>query len=98
MGKVLKTSYLKEYTEMPEIFGFDQDELFRELAKVLKEVEQKQKVRDRDGPPPVIGPVPDTCVARYSGVGKGGEASRLDIYALLVGTSQSTIDVRITIR
>jgi hypothetical protein len=98
MAQFLKPPHLKEYTEMPEIFGFDQDELFRELAKVLKEVEKKQKVRDRDGPPPIIGPDPDTCVARYSGVAKGGEASRLEIYASLVGTSQSTIDVRITIK
>jgi len=83
---------------MAEIFGFDQDELFRMLAKVLNDVEKKQKERDKDGPPSPMSD-PDNCLVRENRTetAKDAEASRLYIYANLVGTSVSTIDVRITI-
>jgi hypothetical protein len=84
---------------MPDIFGFDQDELFRRLKDVLNEVEKKQKERDKDGAPePVTGPEPDPCIVIDNGEAEGGEASRLYIGARLEGRQRYTIDVMMRIK
>jgi hypothetical protein len=84
---------------MAEIFGFDENDLFRRLKDVLHEVEKKQKERDKDGPPnPVTGLEPDPCIVIDNGEAEGGEASRLYIGARLEGRQRYTIDVMMRIK